>query len=316
MPGALYDVFSILVFPGMLFLMVFGLAAEYIDRKLYARLQNRIGPPWFQPLADFIKLASKEEILPEEAGKTVFRLMPVMAFTATVTAFLYIPLWSLDAPFAFDGDLVVVLYLLTVPTLTFFLAGWYSGSTYAMLGAARTITQLFAYEVPLFLAVLAPALLAGTWSLSGVAAYYQAHPWHSLFNMIGFGVALVALLGKLEKVPFDIPEAETEIVAGSFTEYSGRLLAMFRIALDVEMIVGATLLAALFIPFGMSENWAVGFAIYVVKVLGIVAALSVLRTVFARLRIDQMITFCWQVVAPLAFAQIVINLIVKGILNR
>jgi len=316
MSGALYNVFQILVFPGLIFLMFFGLAAEYIDRKLHARLQNRIGPPWFQPLADFIKLAAKEEILPAQAGAAVFRFMPILAFTATVTAALYIPMWSTQALLSFQGDLIVVLYLLTVPTLTFFLAGWYSGSTYSMLGAARTVMQLFAYEVPLFLAILASALLADTWSLSGVAAYYSNHPSHALFNVIGFVVALVALLGKLEKVPFDIPEAETEIVAGSFTEYSGRLLAMFRAAVDIEMVVGATLLAALFIPFGMKGHWAADFAIYVVKVIAIVAVLSVLRTVFARLRIDQMINFCWKYVAPLAFFQVLLNLVVKGLLPR
>ncbi len=304
--------FNILVFPGFLFLSVVSLFAEYFDRKLYARLQNRVGPPWFQPLADFIKLLAKEEIVPSEADKGMFHLAPIFALTAAITAFLYIPLWSLNALAAFKGDLIVVLYLLTIPTLTFFLGGWYSRSLFSAIGAVRSITQLFAYEIPLFIAVLAPALLAGTWSLSGLAAYYGAHPGYWLFNLVGFGVALIALLGKLERVPFDIPEAETEIVAGSFTEYGGRMLAYFRMAIDIETVVGASLLAAVFLPFGLALSPALAFIVYLAKVFFIIAVLSLLRTVFARLRIDQMIVFCWKYVAPIAFLQILFNLFLKG----
>ncbi len=304
--------FNILVFPGFLFLSVVSLFAEYFDRKLYARLQNRVGPPWFQPLADFIKLLAKEEIVPSEADRGMFQLAPIFALAASITAFLYIPLWGINALAFFKGDLIVVLYLLTIPTLTFFLGGWYSRSLFSAIGAVRAITQLFAYEIPLFIAILAPALLAGTWSLSGLTAYYSAHPFYWLFNLVGFGVALVALLGKLERVPFDIPEAETEIVAGSFTEYGGRMLAYFRMAIDIETVVGASLLAAVFLPFGLTLAPALAFIVYLVKVFFIIAILSLLRTVFARLRIDQMIVFCWKYVAPIAFLQILFNLFLKG----
>ncbi|MFB3892321.1 MAG: complex I subunit 1 family protein [Phycisphaerae bacterium] len=313
------SVFRILVFPGILFLAVFALLAEYVDRKLCARLQNRMGPPWFQPFADFIKLVAKEDMVPETADRKVFKFMPVLALAAAATAFLYIPVWGTKSPLGgFTGDLIVVLYLLTIPTITFFLGGWYSGSPYSLLGSARTITQLFAYEVPLFLAVLAPAILANgqagvlPWSLGGMAAFYSGHPLLALVNLIGLCVALVALLGKLERVPFDIPEAETEIVGGTFTEYSGRLLALFRLAIDIETVVGASLLAAVFLPFGLDLPPVAVFVLYLVKVLAIVCVLAVLRTLFARLRIDQMIGFCWKVVAPIAFIQLLVNLVVKG----
>jgi NADH-quinone oxidoreductase subunit H len=304
--------FQILVFPGFLFISLFGLAAEFLDRKLYAKLQNRVGPPWYQPAADFIKLAAKEEIVPENADITIFKLMPAVALTAVLTAFLYIPMWGTKALFSFHGDLVVVLYLLTIPTFTFFLGGWYSRSVFSMIGAARSITQLFAYEIPLFLSILAPALLADTWSLSEMTVYYSRHPWLGLCNAVGFCIALTALLGKLEKVPFDIPEAETEIVAGSFTEYTGRFLAMFRLAIDMELIAGASLLAAVFIPYGLTFGPVIGFILYIVKVLIVVALLSLSRTVFARLRLDQMIDFCWKYVAPIAFAQLLADLVIKG----
>jgi NADH-quinone oxidoreductase subunit H len=304
--------FHILIFPGFLFASVFSLMAEYVDRKLCAKLQNRIGPPWYQPFADFIKLVAKEDIIPQQADATVFTLMPIIAFTAVLTAFFGIPLWQTQALYSFNGDLVVVLYLLTIPTLTFFLGGWYARSVFSMIGAARSIIQLFAYEIPLFLSILAPAMMAGTLSLSEMTVFYSNHPWLILLNSVDFVIALIALLGKLEKVPFDIPEAETEIVAGCFTEYSGRLLAFFRIAIDMEMVAGASLLAAVFLPFGFNLGPALGFILYLVKVLFVVALLSLARTIFARLRIDQMINFCWKYLAPVAFLQLIVDLIVKG----
>jgi NADH-quinone oxidoreductase subunit H len=246
----------------------------------------------------------------------MFKAMPVVALTAVVASVIYIPMWSAKALYSFNGDLVVVLYLLTIPTLTFFLGGWYSTSLYSKIGAVRALTQLFAYEAPLLMSILAPALLASTWSLSEMASFYQAHPGYWLFNILGFAIAMVTLLGKLEKVPFDIPEAETEIVAGTFTEYSGRFMALFKLSIDMETVVASSLLAAVYMPFWLCYGPILGFAGYMVKVLFIIAMLSLLRTVFARLRIDQMVAFCWKYLAPLAFAQILSNLAVKGFLIK
>ena len=311
--NALLDLLKILVFPGMIFLVVMGMAGQYVDRKLYARLQNRVGPPWFQPVADLFKLFGKESVIPEEADKGMFRIAPVFALAAVITAFLYIPLWNTSPVLSFQGDLVVVLYLLLIPTLTFFLGGWYSRSIFSTLGAVRSITQLFAYEIPLLIALLSPALLANTWSIAGMVEYYVDHPYRWLFNLIGFGVAMITLLGKLERVPFDAPEAETEIVAGSFTEYSGRHLAFFRLAIDSEAIASSSLLAAVFLPFGMGLPPWWGVPLYLAKVGGILFILAVLRTVFARLRMDQMINFCWRWVAPIAFLQVIIDLVIKEV---
>lgn len=308
--------FAIIVFPGFVFLAALGFVVEFFDRKLYARLQNRVGPPWFQPFADFLKLVGKEDIVPDDANRNIFRFMPVLSIAGAVTAILYIPLWQARALHSFSGDIIVILYLLTIPSITFFLGGWYSTSLFSKIGAVRSMTQLFAYEVPLFISILSPAILADTWSLSGMALFYSAHPGYILFNTVGFGIAIVALLGKLEKVPFDIPEAETEIVAGTFTEYSGRLFALFRLTLNIETIVGSALLAAVFLPFGLQTNPAAGFVLFIAKVAFIAAILSLSRTIFARFRIDQMIDFCWKYVSPIAFAQLLLNLIVKGFLAQ
>jgi len=302
----------ILVFPGLLFLSVSGMLLEYVDRKLYAKLQNRVGPPWFQPFADFVKLVSKEDLVPGRDKKIMFRLLPFFALSAIVTSILYIPIWDTKAAFSFNGDIIVVLYLLSIPTLTFFLAGYSSKSLFSLIGGVRTLTQFFAYEVPLFLTFLSAALLSGSWSISEISAFYSQNNWYWLFNILGFGISMIALLGKLEKVPFDIPEAETEIAGGTFTEYSGKLLAMFRLAIDIEVVVCAAFVAAVFLPFGMNLHPALVFVIFAAKVLFIVALLSLLRTVFARLRIDQMVDFCWKYIAPLSFLQLVINIILQA----
>ncbi|MGA2614617.1 MAG: complex I subunit 1 family protein [Spirochaetia bacterium] len=308
------SLFQMLIFPGFLFLVLLGLTGQFVDRKLYARFQNRVGPPWFQPVADFFKLLGKETVIPEEADGRMFRLAPVFALGAVIASSFYIPMWNVKSLFPFEGDLIVVLYLLLIPTLTFFLGGWYSRSVFSTLGAVRSITQLFAYEIPLLIAVISPALLANTWSISGMIQYYSAHPGRWLFNLIGFAVAMVTLLGKLEKVPFDIPEAETEIVAGTFTEYSGRFLAFFRLAIDTEAIVAASLVAAVFLPFGFGLAPWLAFIVYLAKIFAILAILALLRTVFARLRLDQMIDFCWKVVAPVAFLQVLVDLVVKELI--
>jgi NADH-quinone oxidoreductase subunit H len=306
--------FNIVVFPGFIFLSIISLAAEFGDRKLHAMLQNRIGPPWYQPLSDFIKLMTKETIIPQSASSRMFRALPMFSIAAVSTAFLYIPIWSITSLYPFDCDLIVVLYLLTVPTFTFFLAGWFSSSLYAEIGAIRALTQLFAYEVPLYMALLGPAILAGTWSISGMASYYYAHPLMALFNIPGLIVSLVAAQGKLERAPFDIPDAETEIVGGTFTEYSGRFLAFFRMSTDVELVVVSALIAALFFPLFTPAHAIIGFLIFLIKILIVIFLLAVLRTALARLRIEQMVSFCWKILAPAALLQVLIDLTVKGVL--
>lgn len=313
MSASLSSLLYVVFLPG--FLCVAGLAAQFFDRKLYARLQHRAGPPWYQPVADSVKLLSKEELVPEGADATLFKAVPLVALAAAVTAFFYVPLWGTHALASFEGDAVVVLYFLSIPTLCFFLGGWFSTSLFAGVGAVRVLTSLFAYEVPLFLALLSPGILAGSWSLSGIAGYYDAHPGRAFLNLGGFVVALVALLGKLEKAPFDIPEAETELAGGTFTEYSGKLLALFKMTLDVEAVVGAALLAAVFLPWGLGLPWPVALALTIAKALLILALLSLARTVFARMRIEQMVHFCWRWMAPLALAQLLLTVVLNGVLS-
>jgi NADH-quinone oxidoreductase subunit H len=328
----------LLVFPGVIFLFAFSTFAEWFDRKVYARLQNRIGPLHtgtagiLQPVADFIKLMAKEDVVPASADKGIFNALPLFSFAAALAAFLMIPIFRVHLPFtSFPGDLIVIVYLLSIPTIIYFLAGWHSTNYFAMLGSFRNLTQLFGYEVPLFLSLLAPAMLAGSWQngiwlpanwqISSIGSFYMQHPWLIPVNVIGFIVALIALQAKLERVPFDAPEAETEIVAGAMTEYSGKKLAMFRLTIDMELVAGSALIAAIFLggfvlpPVrlgGLDISALLSFILFVLKTLFVVGLLSLMRALMGRLRIDQTIAFSWRWLAPLSLIQILIAIGLKA----
>lgn len=301
----------ILLFPGFLFLAVYSLALAFADRKLYARLQSRQGPPWYQPLADLLKLVGKETVVPAQANQRMFRAIPVFALAAMATAFIYVPVWGREAVFAFEGDMVVTLYLLAIPTLTTFLAGWYSRSLYATVGATRVLTQMFSYEVPMFLAILAPTLLSGSWSLSANLEFFAERPALILLNLPAAVVTLVAAQCKLERTPFDAPEAETEIVSGPLVEYGGRYLACFTFAKDCELTVIVSLFAALFLPFTTGVAWA-DFLLYLLKTGLVLGLMCLARAVTARLRINQIVSFCWRLLLPCALFQVLLNLLARG----
>jgi NADH-quinone oxidoreductase subunit H len=306
-----------LLFPGLLFLFVYALLLEYVDRKLAARMQSRVGPPLVQPFADFVKLLSKEDITPEEVDPAAMRAVPLIAFAAVATAFLYVPVVG-ASPLAFQGDLVLVLYLLTLPSILLFLLGWISRNVFGTVGGVRAVTQLFIYEVPFFLALLGPALAAETWSISEIVAWERDHLSFALLQPIGFVAALIGLQAKLERTPFDIPEAETEIVAGPWTELTGRKLAVMRLSIDMALVTGAGLLAALFLggpttPIDAGALGAVlGLLAFLAKTLAIVLVLAAVRVAMGRVRIDQLERIGWTYLAGASLVQILLVLLAKG----
>jgi len=291
-------VIALLVFPSGLFLLAFGLLYEWADRKLVAQFQNRIGPRWFQPLADVVKLLAKEEIIPNGVNKGLFIWLPVVGLAAALTAALYTPLFGLVPAFSFNGDVVVTLYTLSVLTLCLGLAGANTQDRFAVLGATRTLTQLFSYEAPFLLALLGPAIAAGTWKIADINTFAHGGWWMILTQPIGFLVALVGLMGKLELPPFDSPEAETEIVAGALTEYSGRGFAIFRIAKDVELVIGLTLVSAFYLG-GLANPIE-----FVLKTAALLLVIAGLQSLFARLRIDQTVGLWWRMGALIALLQL------------
>jgi NADH-quinone oxidoreductase subunit H len=302
--------FYILIFPGFAFLACYGLFLQWFDRKLAGVMQNRVGPPWFQPVADMVKLMSKEVIIPDVCDVGMFKVLPYFAMAAVITPMLLIPVWG-DALYSFQGDLIVVIYLLTIPTVTFFLAGWSSTSPYATIGSIRVLTQLFAYEVPLMLSLIGPAILAGTWNISEISGFFASHKLLMLAQLPGLLIALLALQGKLERVPFDIPHAKNEIVGGQFTEYTGRLLGFFLLAVDMELVVGAALLNAVFLGGSLGLAGVPAIALFLGKTLFVTFLLALLKVLMARIRIEQMINFCWKYLAPVAMAQVAFDIYLK-----
>jgi NADH-quinone oxidoreductase subunit H len=303
--NTLRDLIALLLFPTGLFVIVLGLAYEWLNRKLVARLQNRLGPRWFQPLADLVKLLSKETIVPENVDARLFVALPVVALAGGLTAALYVPMAGFAPISPFPGDLIVTVYLLSLLSVCTALAGSNTFSRFSLVGATRTLTQLFSYEAPFLLALLGPAMVAGSWQISTIASAGMGH-WLVWSQPIGFLVAVIGLMGKLEMPPFDSPEAETEIVAGALTEYGGRGLALFRLARDVELVVGLALIAALYL------GGAVGPLAFFASTLALLALVTLLRVLFTRFRIDQMAWLWWRGGALLALAQLLVVIVWKG----
>ncbi|MEP7133430.1 MAG: complex I subunit 1 family protein [Chloroflexota bacterium] len=299
---------SLMFFPAGISLILSGMLYEWADRKLVARFQNRIGPRWFQPLADTIKLLSKEEIKPHGVNNLLFYGLPIVALSGALTAALYTPVIGLTPTYSFQGDLIVALYLLSLLTMCTGLAGWNGASRFSIIGATRSLTQLFAYEAPFLLALLGPAMAAGTWMIKDVSTYAESH-WMFISQPVGFVVALIGLMGKLELPPFDAPEAETEIVAGALTEYSGRGLALFHIGKSVELVVAISLVTAFYLG-GIGNP-----LVFLLKTLIILLFMSTLQSMLTRLRIDQTVGIWWRFGALLALLQILVIVLLKGWLS-
>jgi NADH-quinone oxidoreductase subunit H len=308
------DILGLLVFPGLVFLFTLAWFYEWLDRRFFARLQNRYGPIYtgshglLQPVADFIKLLAKEDIEPAAADKPLFRCVPILILTLPLTALFLIPMNGVKAFVNFEGDLIFIIFIMSLLAILAFLGGWSSTNRFSTLGGLRAAMQILGYEVPLAIVLIGPAIAARSLSISKIVEWQAANSlWMIALTPIGFGIAILAMLAELEKVPFDIPEAETEIVAGWQTEFSGRKLALIRLALDLELVLAAGLITALFLG-GPSGPIPVipGIAWFLIKGTLVVLILSNLRALFARFRIDQMVSGSWKFLVPLAILQIVI----------
>lgn len=302
----------ILVFPGAIFLFALAFFYEWVDRKFFARLQNRYGPLHtgphgiLQPLADFLKLLSKEDITPSASDKLTFVLAPIFYFALPLTTLFVIPISGDTALIVFEGDIVFVVFAFTLIIITIFLAGWSSMDRFSTIGSIRAALQMLSYGIPMGLVTVGPAIAAGSLSISEIVEWQLGHFWIVLLQPIGFAVFMICLLAELQFVPFDIPEAETEIVAGWRTEFSGRKLAVLRLGRDLELVLASALITSLYLG-GPHQFWLIPpIATFLVKTTFAVILFSTLRAVFARFRIDQMLSGMWKYLLPLAALQIIL----------
>ena len=310
-----------LVFPGFTFLFFFTMFCDWIERKIEARMQNRMGPTFtgpggiLQPFADVVKLLTKEDIVPRGAKKTVFRLAPIISFSIIVFAISYLPIdgAAVIPNSSFDGDLIFVMALITIANFFLFLSGWASANPYSDIGASRLLTQFLGYDIPLVILALAPAFLAGSLTIATIASsqylpFIILAPW-------AFVLFIVALQAELEKDPFDIPHADSEVVGGLETEFCGGKLAFLRLTRDMQIVFGAALVVELFLGgpygpvfFGLPGLWY--FLWFVLKLLAVVVITEYVTCLFARLRIDQVLTANWKVLLPLSMLSLTLTIAV------
>jgi len=275
-------------------LSVTGLIAMWIDRKVTARIQWRVGPPWWQNFADFVKLSGKEVLIPENANKFLFVSAPVIAVVGTTVCGTILFL-IFRKNFGFPGDLILLVYLLTLPSLAIILGGSSSGNVLASVGVSREIKLLLSYELPFIYAIIIPAIKSGaTTSLVNILAFQQTTRLtiFSLSGVIGFLISLFAIQGKLGYVPFDAAEAEGEICSGAMIEYSGILLGLFKLAKVILLVVAPLFVITLY--FGGISFASVGSAINgILKYVLVLVLIVLIKNTNPRLRIDQIMRFFW-----------------------
>ncbi len=283
-----------------------GLFYKGLDRKIAARMQSRIGPPIRQPFYDFFKLMMKENVVPENAVPWVFNGAPLLALVSVITILFYIPIASFPALLGGSGDLILIAYLLAIPAVALVVGGFSSGSTYASIGAQREMVLMMSYELPLVTIIIALG-----WRLNlanpGLNIFsldiLTANPIWGVVGPLGFLGAILLLFtlaivtpAELSIVPFDTPEAETELAGGALVEYSGRNLALFELANAVKLVVMAALTVALFFPYNLAHLFSlsgilasiVDILFFLVKIFIVVFfEATYIRVALARFKINQ-----------------------------
>ena len=293
---------------GFILTAVAGLVASWIVRKVSALVQYRVGPPVMQPFTDVLKLLGKEQLIPEQANRFIFSLAPLIAFSSVIL--LSAMLWkiALHKNTYFVGDVIVMLYLLVMPSLALILGASASASPHASIGSAREIKLLISYELPLLIAfvivlVKATDKLEQTELLS-LAAISRFKPIMSISGFLAFLAAILCIQAKLGLTPFDIAEAETELAGGVLIEYSGPLLAIWKLAQAMMLIVLPLFVVELFVG-GFGPSIFVGIIKYVI----ILVLLILIKNTNPRMRIDQAMKFFWYYCSPVLVIAMVLALI-------
>ncbi len=306
---ALIWLFYFLIFPGFIFTAVVGCLAGWVDRKVSARVQWRVGPPWYQSFADFLKLMGKETIIPSGSSRTVFLLSPLFGLGAVVIVSMILWLSDLTPATSFVGDLIVVLYLLTIPATAVIIGGFASRNPLAALGASREMKLILAYELPFVLALLVPVAQSGSIKIGGLISFQGAHGIFlgSISGILAFIVALICQQAKLTLIPFDIPEAETEIVSGPYLEYSGPTLAVYKLTRLMMLFVVPFLLVVVFMGGIDFSGWHILSGI--LKYVLILVIVILIKNTNPRLRIDQAVKFFWGPMFALSIIAMVLALL-------
>jgi NADH-quinone oxidoreductase subunit H len=286
----------------------------WVERKVSGHMQRRPGPMEVGPhgvlqsLADALKLMGKELITPEEVDKPIYWLAPIVVFLPVLLSFLVIPFSQTLIIRDMNVGIVLILAFSTLAVLAILMAGWSSNNKYSVLGAIRSVAQNVAYEIPLLVTVMSIILMVGSFKLSDIVAAQGRH-WFILIQPLAFILYIICATAETNRAPFDLPEAESELVAGFHTEYSGMRFALFFLAEYTNMFIAAAVATVLFLG-GWHGPLLPGVVWFLIKVYAVVFLLMWFRWTFPRVRFDQLITFAWKILIPLAFVNLLITALV------
>ncbi len=321
MTPVIQEIFKIVLWGtlAILFVTVNALFLVWAERRVSAKIQLRRGPihvGWqglLQTLADAIKLISKELVLPKDSDRFLYFLAPLLVFAPILSAFVILPL----GPGMVIRDLNVgFLFIFSLTNISFigiFIAGWASNSKYALLGSMRAVAQNISYEIPLLLSTMGVVLMAQTMKMSDIVLAQQNY-WFILTQPVAFLIFLCSSLAEANRAPFDIPEAESELVAGFHTEYSGMRFALFFLGEYTAIFISSAIAATLFLggwhgPFLPGPFWLI------LKTYGIVFVIMWIRWTFPRLRSDQLMNFAWKVLIPFGIVNVFVTALVLSLRN-
>ncbi len=297
----------------IVFMILNTLVLVWLERKVSARIQSRMGPTrtgrpfgWLQLIADMFKLLGKEDIVPRAVDRWLYVIAPVVVFSAAMLVYVVVPM----GPRAIVSDLNIgMLYLAAATAFTVIgvlMAGWGSNSKWSLLGSMRGAAMLVSYEVPMVLAVIAVVMVTGTLSTNGIVSA-QGHLWNIIVQPLGFLIFLAALFAELNRVPFDLSEAESELVAGYNVEYSGLRFAFFFLAEYTNLLALSAIAVTLYFG-GWQGPLLPPFVWFMIKTYAFVLLVMWIRWTLPRVRVDQLMSFGWKVLLPAAL----INLAVTG----
>lgn len=313
------DILHLCLFPGGVFALVVGYFYKGLDRRVEARLQRRVGPPLIQPWLDTAKLLTKETLIPSTACRPAFLLAPVFGFAGMAVCAAFIPIPGVFRGLSHLGDLLVIFYLLPIPAMAIMLGGSASSSPFGAVGFSREMSMMLAYEAPLLLVLLSVAMLVGKamtdggwgaeFSLLKIVEWQQANGSLGLNPVMipAFVAYLIFLPGTMGVAPFDIAEAETEILEGPLLEYGGPLLALFQIAGALKTFVVLGLGVAMFFPGTLGNFWPVNLLWFLFKcIVLMLLSLTVVKAATGRYRIEQAFRFYVTVPTALALSSLIL----------
>ena len=286
---ALQNLFWILIFPGFVFTVVLGLVACWIVRKVSALVQWRVGPPLFQPFYDVLKLMGKETLIPQDAQRIVFFVAPLIGLAGVLLLSTMLGVAAFWPEETFVGDIIVAIYLMVLPSLALIFGSSASASPHAAVGTSREMKLVMGYELPLVLAFIVVIIkTGGQLNLAGIAEYTPAL---SISGMLAFLAALLCVQAKLGFVPFDIAESETEVASGIIIEYSGALLAIWKVMQAMMLVALPLFLVMVFLGGFGTTGWPLVWGIG--KYVLVLVLLILIKNTNPRLRIDQAMKFFW-----------------------